>query len=76
MDSIPTDKEGRYQADATLVFLMELSMLVEATYFVGTFNSNVGELAAVLRACPGSGHSAQAHFAQSYGVDQEDWMLH
>lgn len=70
-----TGKGDRYMPDSTLVFLTELSMLVEATYFVGTFNSNVGELAAVLRACPG-GYPAENHFAQSYGVDQEDWMLH
>lgn len=76
LGDIPTSKDGRYESDATLVFLTELSMMVEATYFVGTFNSNVGELAAVLRACPGSGIAAQAHFAQSYGVDQENWMLH
>ena len=70
-----TGKGDRYRPNSTLIFLAELSMLVEATYFVGTFNSNVGELAAVLRACPG-GYPAENHFAQSYGVDQEDWMLH
>lgn len=63
----------RYQSEAGLVFLTEVSILVEATYFVGTFGSNVGALTAVLRGCPGR-YNANHDFANSYGVDR-GWFL-
>jgi len=37
--------------DAILQFLAQLHVLTRASVFVGTFNSNVGSLGAVLRAC-------------------------
>ena len=58
----------------TLVFMTELFMLIDATYFVGTLDSNVGALAAVLRASPG-GYNANKHYAQTYGVDRDTWYL-
>ncbi|CAB9507528.1 expressed unknown protein [Seminavis robusta] len=58
--------------EATLQFLAELSLLLEASYFVGTFNSNVGTLTAVLRKCV---HPNAPHFAHSYGVDNNYWNL-
>jgi len=52
-------------------FLAEINVLIQADVFVGTFNSNVGSLGAVLRACH---HDAKDHFARSYGVDEE-WFI-
>ena len=65
------DKE---ETDATtLQFLAEISILVDATYFVGTFNSNVGALAAVMRKCQRM--DADHVYGESYGVDQDTWYL-
>ncbi|CAB9511427.1 expressed unknown protein [Seminavis robusta] len=64
--------DARTNRDNTLQFLTEFSVLVDATYFVGTFNSNVGGLAAVLRRC----HYTDApHYSHSYGVDSEGWFF-
>lgn len=73
-DMHPGSPKQRFKAKATEIFLTEVSMLMEATFFVGTFNSNVGGLVAVLRACPirqaykQAGHDGSDHFARSYGV--------
>lgn len=64
----------RISEDGTLVFLSELSILVETTYFVGTFSSNVGGLVGVMRACPNLPHDGTQHYAQSYGVDSDTWV--
>ena len=71
----PGSLERRYQADGALVFMTEFSLLLQADYFVGTFNSNVGALASVLRACPELSHPVDDHYARSYGVDADDWFL-
>ena len=70
----------RYDPDGALSFLAELDMLIRATYFVGTFNSNVAAFVAVLRACPENNRDRLpvddlVHFAHSYGVDRDDWYL-
>ena len=73
--STPVDKQSgtdRYQDYGARVFLSEFSVLLEATYFVGTFSSNVGSLAAVLRACPGR-YDPQQHYADSYSADIPEW---
>lgn len=59
---------------SSLTFLTEVSMMVEATYFVGTFNSNVATMATVLRGCPERGHD-QEHYYHSYGVDSEIFIV-
>lgn len=68
------DPSIRYRGMASLVFMTELSVMLEATYFVGTFNSNVGALASVLRGCPDR-YNASAHYANSYGVDESYWYF-
>jgi len=70
----PGALEKRYETDAAMVFLTEFGILLEATYFVGTFGSNVGSLAAVLRACPG-GYDGNKNYAQTYGVDRPKWYF-
>ncbi|CAB9511428.1 expressed unknown protein [Seminavis robusta] len=53
----------------TVQFLAEMSQLIDATFFVGTFNSNVGSMAALLRACI----YPKKRYGNSYGVDTDDW---
>jgi len=65
----------------TYLFLTELSVLMDATYFVGTFNSNVGSLVALLRSCGRRfdkdfiADYDYFHYGQSYGADQDDWFF-
>jgi len=66
----------RNTEDGAFIFLTELSILLETTYFVGTFNSNVGDLVALMRACPNLPHDATKHYAQSYGVDDDEWYFY
>jgi len=62
--------------DPTIHSLAELSLMMHATYFVGTFNRNVAALAAGLRGCRASSNKdAYRHFARSYGVDRETFYL-
>lgn len=66
-------------------FMADLYLLVEAKYFVGYFNSNVGALVAVLRGCrylhtttTTDGYSTMlllSHYGHSYGVDQDHWYM-
>mmetsp|Transcript_17512 Transcript_17512/g.35237 ORF Transcript_17512/g.35237 Transcript_17512/m.35237 type:complete len:511 (+) Transcript_17512:122-1654(+) len=69
------DPERRYKAQSGLVFLTELSVMLETTYLVGTFGSNVDALAAVLRACPGRNQDPENHYANTYGVDRANWYF-
>ena len=46
----PQYNEAR-NTDATVFILADMYVLIHATYFVGTFNSNVGTLAALWRSC-------------------------
>ena len=74
-EGVSSGQKGlRYKAAAGLIFITELSVLMEASYFIGTFNSNVGALVSVLRACPGR-YNGTHHYARSYGVDREDWYF-
>ena len=59
----------------TLQFLAELSVLIRSTYFIGTFNSNVGALVTVLRSCGRSYDNYDDHYGRSFGVDQDDWFF-
>ena len=65
----------RVQPSESLRLMTDLFMLAQATYFIGSFNSNIGSLAAVLRSCHSKEDSILPHFGFSYGVDQDDWML-
>jgi hypothetical protein len=67
-------KKTRSDSDAALVFLMQVSLMIRADYFVGTFNSNVATMVAVLRACPG-GYDSRKHYAHTYGVDGDQWYF-
>jgi hypothetical protein len=60
---------------ATLQFLTELQILVQAEWFVGTFNSNVGGLATVLRSCGGRYNFDEYPYARSFGVDEDHWYF-
>jgi hypothetical protein len=53
-------------------FMSELEVMTKATYFVGTFNSNVGALTSVLRGCHGR---SSIHYGNSYGVDTNRWFF-
>jgi hypothetical protein len=57
---------------STLEFVTEMSLMVDATFFIGTFNSNVGALVSLLRKCY---YVGTPHYAHSYGVDREDWFF-
>lgn len=63
------EKYTRSTYDSSLIFLTELSMLVEASYFVGKWDSNVAVMATVLRGCPQFGHTTE-NFANSYHLDK------
>ncbi|KAG7345700.1 GDP-fucose protein O-fucosyltransferase [Nitzschia inconspicua] len=70
----------RHNQDDTKMFFTEMYMLTQATYFVGTFNSNVGAFVAAFRRCHwegeiGSMSDRYHHFFQSYGVDRENWFI-
>jgi hypothetical protein len=70
----------RRDIDDTRSFFTELYMLTHATYFVGTFNSNVGSFVAPFRGCVWKGDKGDKkdwhhHFFESYGVDREKWFI-
>jgi hypothetical protein len=70
----------RRNRDDTRSFFTELYMLTHATYFVGTFNSNVGSFVAPFRGCVWKGDKGTTkdryhHFFESYGVDRENWFI-
>jgi hypothetical protein len=74
------DKKGgssgkftRSTYDASLIFLTELSMLVEASYFVGKWDSNVAVMATILRGCPQVGHTT-GNFSNSYHLDKNGFL--
>jgi len=70
-----------------LLLLADLHMLVHATFFVGTFNSNIGCLVSLWRGCDydddaprqsslgASRANRYNHFYRSYGVDAEEWSV-
>jgi len=57
----------------TLRFIAELSILSQVTYFVGTFDSNVGVLVSLLRSCYTKDNN---HFYQSYSVSGKEMKSH
>ena len=67
---------------AALEFMTELDMMISATYFVGSFSSNIGAVVSVLRSCKdsrgGEGNDPDnaSHYGQSFGVDQENWFFY
>lgn len=56
----------------TIEFLAQMSILTNAKYFIGTFNSNVAALTALRRECV---HKGAVHYANSYGVDGDEWYI-
>lgn len=68
----------------TLVFLTEVSLLIESSYFIGSMNSNVGCFVTLMRSCPSYEESAgdiflesylESHeYFHSYGVDSDSWF--
>jgi hypothetical protein len=70
-------QQKRHGPAATIHFLAELSVLKDATIFVGSMNSNVGMLVSMLRGC----HQLQReglprpHFGASYGVAETRWQM-
>ena len=77
--------QDRKDTSEVMSFLSGLYMLVHSTYFIGTFNSNVGGLVTLLRGCIWKGTTGDVndvsydnkldHFYHSYGVDSEDWFI-
>lgn len=63
------DRNDRTNFANSIVLLTELSIMQEATYFVGTFTSNISDLVAVLRGCTQSDHTNFAHSYDVYGGD-------
>ena len=57
----------------TFQFITELSLLIDTTYFIGTFSSKVGVLVKLLRSCPEG--NDPTHYYQSYGVDRHYFWL-
>jgi hypothetical protein len=51
---------NREGGEEFILFLAQFDVLIHSTYFVGTFNSNVGKLAALFRGCPTSGGSSNS----------------
>ncbi|CAB9531935.1 expressed unknown protein [Seminavis robusta] len=56
----------------TILLLAELTMMIDATYWVGTWNSNAGNMASVMRGCR---HAGKPHYSHSYALDGEDWFF-
>lgn len=75
------NKPNRTSHDDSNLFFTELYMLTHATYFVGSFNSNVGAFVAPFRGCfwkgtdEGNKNDDFHHFFYSYGVDREKWFI-
>uniref|UniRef100_A0A7S2Y428 Uncharacterized protein n=1 Tax=Entomoneis paludosa TaxID=265537 RepID=A0A7S2Y428_9STRA len=71
----------RQSLEDTKSFFTELYLLTRATYFVGTFNSNVGAFVAPFRACHWKGEDRGTaanrfhHYYASYGVDKDHWFI-
>ena len=68
----------RFSVEAGLLFMTELSVLLETTYLIGTFGSNVGALAAVLRSCPNNVNTRRdphLTYGGTYGVDRPHWYF-
>jgi len=69
----------------SLAFLAEISVLMDTTYFIGTWNSNVGSFVTLMRSCPAFYRGermmyprqalAKNHYYDSYGVDPGDWSI-
>jgi hypothetical protein len=59
--------------EETLQFLSQLEIMTRATYFVGTFGSNVGAVASILRGCRSD--LPQQNYSNSYGVDTDKWFF-
>jgi len=65
------DEHGAHQSvnvEKTFELIAELFILSKVTYFIGTFNSNIGSIVSLMRGC----HTRdRTHLYQSYGVDSD-----
>jgi len=72
-------KQNHLSPEDTIEFLTELSIAIDSTYFIGTFNSNIGTLVTLLRSCEASSSnprlSGYHNYFRSYGVDTEKWSI-
>jgi hypothetical protein len=68
--------------DEIVSFLSQLVILARSEYFVGSFQSNVGAMVALLRGCyihangeggRGGEENRFNHYFHSYGVDWDEW---
>jgi Alpha-(1,6)-fucosyltransferase N- and catalytic domains len=62
---------NRDTTEETIALLAEFSILMDVTYFIGTFNSNIGGLVAIMRGCVRD----EPHYSHSYGVDRDNWYI-
>ena len=77
-----SDYSADRNTDHTMSLLAEIKMLVDASFFVGSFNSNVGALVSLWRGCSSQRRRSGAseanrfhHYFQSYGEDSEEWLM-
>jgi Alpha-(1,6)-fucosyltransferase N- and catalytic domains len=63
------DRSNSFEA---LRLITEISILSNAAYFVGTFNSNIGAIVTILRSC---NQPELEHYGRSYAVDTDLWFL-
>ena len=68
----------------TFHFLSEIKLLIDSTYFIGTYSSNVGYVTSLYRGCERRSEgeldithiaSKLNHYYHSYGVDQDEWSF-
>jgi hypothetical protein len=57
-----------------LPFFATLYQFIHASYFMGTFSSNIGRLVALIRGCDDPAAPSD-DFYHSYGVDSDSWYM-
>ena len=83
---VTPDRQGlnisnRRDEEDTKDFITEIHMLAHATYFIGTFNSNVGRFVAPYRGCTwkskdmGGNENRYHHYHHSYDIFRSDWYI-
>lgn len=66
------NKEGVIRSDAEILqFITELSILIDVTYFIGDFASNVASLLSMMRSC---GKIDKSHYSQSHTVGRQGYV--
>jgi hypothetical protein len=61
----------KFGHEEVIRFLTQMSIMIDASIFIGQFNSNIASLITLLRGC--DSHRNSTHFFNSYGVGNIDW---